>query len=139
MRLESVPTLPQNIPGLQGRVPDTFELVRAPFTARSGEIDVNPFSASAQGLNARGRAAINLPRQHLDATVNVETLGMTIPLIIRGPFDNISYSADPRFALDAASKLPAILQGKTSKSGTDPQRQDDMRGAGDLIRGLFGR
>lgn len=139
MRLESIPTLPQNIPGLQGRVPSTFELVRAPFTARSGEINVNPFSASAQGLNARGRAAISLPRQYLDSTVNVETLGMTIPLIIRGPFDDISYSADPRFALDAASKLPAILQGKTPKSGTDPQRQDDMRGAGDLIRGLFGR
>lgn len=139
MHLESMPTLPRNIPGLQGRVPETIDFVRAPFTARSGEITANPISAGAQGLGARGRAVISLPRRNLDAAINVETLGMTIPLIIRGPFDNISYYADPRFALDAASKLPAILQGKSKKNDSDPQRQDDMRGAGDLIRGLFGR
>ncbi|MEG6593181.1 AsmA-like C-terminal region-containing protein [Desulfovibrio sp. 1188_IL3213] len=139
MHLESMPTLPRNIPGLQGRVPETIDFVRAPFTARSGEITANPISAGAQGLSARGRAVISLPRRNLDAAINVETLGMTIPLIIRGPFDNISYYADPRFALDAASKLPAILQGKSKKNDSDPQRQDDMRGAGDLIRGLFGR
>ena len=140
MRLESIPTLPPNIPGLQGRIPDTFDLVRAPFTARAGEINANPVSASAQGLNARGQASISLPRQYLDAKVSVETLGMTIPLIIRGPFSNISYSADPRFALDAASKLPDILQGKSKKNSTaTPQRQDETHGPGGLIRGLFGR
>ncbi len=140
MRMESMPTLPLNIPGFQGRLPDTFDLVRAPFTARAGEINANPVSASAQGLNARGRANINLPRQYLDATVSVETLGMTIPLVIRGPFDNISYAADPRFALDAASKLPDILQGKSKKDSTNtPQRRDETRSPGGLIRGLFGR
>lgn len=139
MHMESMPTLPRNIPGLQGRVPETIDVVRIPFTARSGEITANPVSAGAQGLSARGRGVISLPRRNLDATINVETLGMTIPLIIRGPFDNIAYYADPRFALDVASKLPAILQGKSKKNDSDPQRQDDMRGAGDLIRGLFGR
>ena len=145
MHLESMPTLPANVPGLPKKtLPDTFDLVRAPFTAKNGEISASPITVSSSSLNARGQAKISLPRQNLDATANVETLGMTIPVIVKGPFSNISYSVDPKFALDMAKKLPELLQ-NTGKNAGDSAKgagtllQDGARGAEGLVRGLFGK
>ena len=145
MHLESMPTLPANVPGITGKpLPDTFDLVRVPFTARNGEINASPITVSSSGLNARGQARISLPRQNVDATANVETLGMTVPVIVKGPFSNISYSVDPRFALDMAKKLPGLLQdtGKNagdSAKGAGTLLQNGARGAEGLVRGLFGK
>ncbi|MFT4301240.1 MAG: AsmA family protein [Desulfovibrio sp.] len=145
MHLESMPALPANVPGITGKpLPDTFDLVRVPFTAKNGEINASPITVSSSGLNARGQAKISLPRQNVEATANVETLGMTVPVIVKGPFSNISYSVDPRFALDIAKKLPGLLQdtGKNagdSAKGAGTLLQNGARGAEGLVRGLFGK
>ena len=145
MHLESMPALPANVPGITGKpLPDTFDLVHVPFTAKNGEISASPITVSSSGLNARGQAKISLPRQNLEATANVETLGMTVPVIVKGPFSNISYSVDPRFALDMAKKLPGLLQdtGKNagdSAKGAGTLLQNGARGAEGLVRGLFGK
>ncbi|OXS27689.1 MAG: hypothetical protein BCS36_11625 [Desulfovibrio sp. MES5] len=127
MRLKSLPTLPANVPGIVGKpVPDTFDLARAPFAVKNGNIHASPVTVSATGLSARGQAKVSLPRQYLEASGTVETLGMSVPVIARGPFSNIAYSLDPRFAQGKGKKLPDLLQ-------------DGIRGAEGLVRGLFGK
>ena len=126
MRLKSLPTLPANVPGIVGKpVPDVFDLARAPFTVKNGVIHASPVTVSATGLSARGQAKVSLPRQYLEASATVETLGISVPVIAKGPFTNIGYSLDPRFAQGKSKKLPDLLQ-------------DGIRGAEGFVRDLFG-
>ena len=126
MRLKSLPTLPANVPGIVGKpVPNVFDLARAPFTVKNGVIHASPVTVSATGLSARGQAKVSLPRQYLEASATVETLGMSVPVIAKGPFSNIGYSLDPRFAQGKSKKLPELLQ-------------DGIRGAEGFVRDLFG-
>ena len=122
---KSIPSLP----GKGGALPDRFDLARAAFTARNGEIDVTPITVTSASLNAAGKAHISLPRQYLDASISIKALGLTIPVIAKGPLNDISYGVDSRF-LDAAKNLPGNLL-KTGK---------EAGGAtGDRIRGILGR
>ena len=151
MHLEAMSALPQNVPGLTGKkgaVPDRFDLVRVPFTARNGEVTAQPITVSSAGLNASGRALASLPREYLDATADIKTLGMTIPVVAKGPFSNISYGVDPKFALDMARKLPgALLDGgkaaggatRNGAEGAGGVMKKGLEGAGGLMRGLFGK
>lgn len=126
MRLKSLPTLPANVPGIVGKpVPDSFDSARAHFTVKKGDIHARPITVSATGFSARGQAKISLPRQYLEASATVETLGMSVPVIARGPFSHIAYSLDPRFARGKGNTLPDLLQ-------------NGIRGAEGLVRGLFG-
>ena len=115
-----------NVPGIVGKpVPDVFDLARAPFTVKNGDIHASPVTVSATGLSARGQAKVSLPRQYLEASATVETLGISVPVIAKGPFTNIGYSLDPRFAQGKSKKLPDLLQ-------------DGIRGAEGFVRDLFG-
>lgn len=104
--------------------------------------------ASADGLNANGQATASLPRRHLHATADVHTLGLTIPVTVDGPFDNLSYTVDPRFLERMAAGLPgALLNGgaQAGKTAGDAAREagsaidKTVRGAGGLVRGILGR
>lgn len=146
MQLSAMSALPGNVPGLtdkRGAVPDRFDLVRVPFTARNGEITAQPVTVTSAGLNARGRAQASLPRQYFSATGDIKTLGMNIPVVARGPFNDISYGVDPKFALDVARKLPDLLnRGRAGDGAAEETRQDAPRGADavrGLMKGLFGR
>lgn len=143
LSLAAMSALPKNVPGLTGKhgsVPSRFDLVRAPFTIRNGEIAAQPITVTAPGFNALGRARASLPRQYLDATGDIKTLGMTIPVIAKGPFSDISYGVDPKFALDLAKKLPGLLRDAgQGRRDVDGALQEGLRGAGGLMKGLFGR
>lgn len=87
MHLAAMSALPMNVPGLTGKkgvAPDRFDLVRVPFTARNGDVTAQPVTIASAGLNASGRAQASLSRQYLDATAEIKTLGMTIPVVVRG-------------------------------------------------------
>lgn len=129
------------ITGKEGALPDRFDLARAPFTMRDGELTAAPVSITSSGLTAAGRAQISIPQQRIEAAMDVKTLGMTIPVIIKGPLGNASYSIDPRFALDMAKKLPGALidTGKNTGEGAGGLLQQGAKGAGGIIRGLLGR
>ncbi|WP_165065411.1 AsmA family protein [Desulfovibrio sp. ZJ200] len=143
LSLAAMSALPKNVPGLtgkEGRMPSRFDLVRVPFTARNGEIAAQPITVSATGFNAVGQARASLPRQYLDAAADIKTLGMTIPVMAKGPFSDIAYGVDPKFALDLAKKLPGILRNTGKESGNaGGALQEGLRGAGGLVKGLLGR
>ena len=123
--------------GKGGALPDRFDLARAPFTAKDGEINSTPITVVSPSLNAAGKARISLPRQHIDAAMDIKTLGMTIPVTAKGPLSDISYGVDPKFALDMAKKLPGALLDTGKQAGG--VTKDATKGAGGLLRGILGR
>ncbi|WP_022656389.1 AsmA family protein [uncultured Desulfovibrio sp.] len=140
MHLAAMSALPKNVPGLTGKkgaVPDRFDLVRVPFTVRNGDVTAQPVTVSSAGLNASGRAQVSLPRKYMDAAADIKTLGMTIPVVAKGPFSDISYGVDPKFALDMAKKLLSAPQ--DGAQGVGGAMKKGLESRGGLVRGLFGK
>lgn len=148
LHLQALSALPRDIPGVSGAIPNRIARVQVPFVIRQGEVTSKPIVASADTLNANGQATASLPRKRLHATADVRTLGLTIPVIIDGPFDNLSYTVDPRFLARMATGLPgALLEGGTQAGkaagetarGAGNALDKTVRGAGGLVRGILGR
>lgn len=148
MHVPALTSLLHSVPGLKGAVSDTFEQVHVPFVLRKGEADMDPMTATSPKLQARGQAHASLPRQHLKGTATITTLGLNIPVNYEGPFDNLSFSLDSRFALDAVKGLGSnLLEGGRKAGGAagDTAREAGsgiggaVRDAGGAIRGLLGR
>lgn len=148
MHIPALTSLLHSVPGLKGAVSDTFEQVHVPFVLRKGEADLAPMTATSPKLQAKGQAHASLPRQHLKGTATITTLGLNIPVNYEGPFDNLSFSLDSKFALDAVKGLGNnLLEGgkKAGSAAGDTARDAGssiggaVRGAGGAIRGLLGR
>ncbi len=140
LHVPAMAELSKSIPSLTGKagpLPDRFDLARAPFTARDGEINASPITVTSATLNAAGKARISLPKQYLDAALDIKTMGLTIPVTAKGPLSDISCGVDPRFALDMAKNLPGALL-KTGKEAGSTTK-DAAKGAEGLVRGILGR
>ena len=148
LRIQALTALLKDVPGLAEAVPDRIDRVQVPFVIKNGEVTSRPFTASSPKLNAGGQATASLPRKQLQATADVRLLGMTVPVIVQGPFDKLSYSIDPRFLARMAAGLPGALleggesvgksAGETAKGAGDALG-NTVRGAGGLVKGLLGR
>ncbi|HJA79801.1 MAG TPA: AsmA family protein [Candidatus Desulfovibrio intestinavium] len=148
IRIQALSAVLRDVPGLGEAVPERIDRVQVPFVIKNGEVTSRPFAATSAKLNAKGQAAASLPRKHLHATADVNTLGMTVPVIVQGPFSNLSYSVDPRFLARMAAGLPdALLEGGESAGksageaakGAGNALGNTVRGAGGLVKGLLGR
>lgn len=148
MHVPALASLLHSVPGLKGAVSDTFEQVHVPFVLRKGEADMDPMTATSPKLQARGQAHASLPRQHLKGTATITTLGLNIPVNYEGPFDDLAFSLDSKFALDAVKGLGGnLLEGgkKAGSAAGDTARGAGssiggaVRDAGGAIRGLLGR
>ena len=140
LHVPAMADLGKSLPMLAGKggpLPDRFDLARAPFTAKDGEINAAPITVASPSLNASGKARISLPRQNIDAAMDIKTLGLTIPVTAKGPLSDISYGVDPKFALDMAKKLPGALLDTGKQAGG--AAKDASKGAGGLLRGILGR
>ena len=132
-------------------VPERIATARAPFTARKGEIAARPVTVTADGLSARGDLRANLPREFLEGTATVTTMGLNIPLTFKGPFSDVSVGVDPKFALELGRRLgtaPGALGRGARDLGTAGAAgagkaggavREGLGNAGGLVRGLFGR
>ena len=140
LHVPAMAELGKSLPMLAGKggpLPDRFDLTRAPFTAKNGEINAAPITVTSPSLNAAGKARISLPRQNIDAAMDIKTLGLTIPVTAKGPLSDISYGVDPKFALDMAKSLPGALINTGKQAGGTTK--DAAKGAGGLVRGILGR
>ena len=140
LHVPAMAELGKSLPPLAGKggpLPDRFDLARAPFTAKNGEINAAPITVTSSSLNAAGKARISLPRQNIDAAMDIKTLGLTIPVTAKGPLSDISYGVDPKFALDMAKSLPGALINTGKQAGGTTK--DAAKGAGGLVRGILGR
>jgi AsmA protein len=136
VRVAALSSLPQTIPGISA-LSAPLQLVRVPFAARNGEVTAQPVTVTSQGIDAKGRALASLPKEHLDATASVRLLGLNLPVYAKGPFSNLSYGLDPKFTLPGIKSASDALSGAGKAAGDTVKK--GKRGAGGLVKGLFGR
>lgn len=143
--LQQLPAIPGIAPIV---VPARIDSVHAPFTVRNGEVVAQPIEVASATLSAAGRAQASLPRQYLHLVANVTTHGVTVPLIVQGPFNNIQVGLDPKFALELTKQgAGALLDGgqgaaglvRDGAQGAGSPAKKALEGAGGLVRGLFKR
>lgn len=142
--LNGVSVLPKGTP-VQGGIPSHFEKLYVPFTAQRGIVTINGMTLAGKGLSADGKGVVRLPQDNMDMTANVNVLGTQIPVVVSGPFANLSYGVDPKWAARMAIKAGgALLEGGMkagggAKGAAGSAVEGAAKGAGGLIKGLMGR
>lgn len=134
--LKGVSLLPKTVP-VQGGVPTHFDRLYVPFTAQKGVVTISGMTLMGAGLNAQGKGVVRLPQETVNMTANVGVLGTQIPVTVSGPFSNLSYGVDPKWAARTAFKAGEVLLQGGKKTGGGAL--DVVEGAGGLVKGLFGR
>lgn len=134
--LKNVSLLPKAVP-VSGGVPTHFDRLSVPFTAQKGVVTISNMTLVGAGLNAQGKGVVRLPQETVNMTANVGVLGTQIPVTVSGPFTNLSYGVDPKWAARSALKAGEILLQGGKKTGGGAL--DVVEGAGGLVKGLFGR
>lgn len=144
LRLAELAKITAEHPVLGKALPERFELVRLPLEAKQGEIISRPITITSSKINGTGQASASLPRQYLHVSADVHALGMTIPLIVKGPFSQISCSVDPRFLGNLTKGLTNALKqsgesGGRATGSAAKAVEGAACGVGSLLRGVMSR
>lgn len=116
------------------------------FTLTDGIAATEDFHLLAPLLRVTGKGTVNLPSKRVDmrlaprlvaslegqGTVNSDLDGITVPVRVRGPFDNLSWTPDLSSAAKAALKDPKKAREQLEKLKT-------KEGAKGLLNGLLGK
>ncbi|MFV3128059.1 AsmA family protein [Niveispirillum sp. KHB5.9] len=116
------------------------------FTLTDGIAATEDFHLLAPLLRVTGKGNVNLPSKRVDmrlapklvaslegqGTSKVEADGITVPVRVRGPFDNLSYTPDLSSAAKAALKDPKKAQEQIEKL----KSKDGVKG---LLQGVLGK
>lgn len=116
------------------------------FILTDGIAATEDFHLLAPLLRVTGKGNVNLPSKRVDmrlsprlvgslegqGTTRIDVDGITVPVRVRGPFDNLSWTPDLSSAAKAALKDPKKAQEQLEKLKT-------KEGAKDLLKGLLGR
>lgn len=82
---------------LLGRIgkhlPHSLDSIKIAFTARDGVADFGQIQAAGPDFRCDGDAKADLARESLDARLIVKTPALELPLVFRGPFDDIGFAA----------------------------------------------
>lgn len=137
--LNGFSVLPRNVSGLfTGTATGThFDALQAPFTVKSGIMSISPLTLRAPALTAKGQATIDLPRESLNCAADIHLPGMTVPVVVSGPFSHLSYGLNPRKTRETLIKIPGGVLPPGQNSGNSNSR-DPVRALGGVVRGLFG-
>jgi uncharacterized protein involved in outer membrane biogenesis len=80
------------------RIPNRFDSLHSPFVITSGVLNAKPIMLKATGLEGKGQALIDLPKEYCRAHGTLEWSGLAIPLQAIGPFGAITIRVDPNFS-----------------------------------------
>jgi len=115
------------------------------FTLTDGIAATEDFHMLAPLLRVTGKGNVNLPSKRVDmrltpklvgslegqGTTRVDVDGITVPVSVRGPFDNLSWTPDLSSSVKAALKDP-----KKAQDALDKLKSKE--GAKGLLKGLLG-
>lgn len=116
------------------------------FTLTDGIAATEDFHLLAPLLRVTGKGNVNLPSKRVDmrlspklvgslegqGTTRVDVDGITVPVRVRGPFDNLSWTPDLSSSVKAALKDP-----KKAQDALDKLKTKD--GAKNVLKGLLGK
>jgi AsmA protein len=113
-----------------------FAALDGSFTVAGGIIRNDDLTLKAPVLQVRGAGMIDLPHRSMDYRVEPDvstgSRDISVPVVIRGPWDKLSYQPDVQGLLtkNAGKLLQGVIGGKNSNTTKSP---------GSLLQGLFGK
>jgi AsmA protein len=112
--------------GLLGSGQETqFTTLNATYVITNGILKNDDLQVAIPSMPMSGAGTVDLPQRHVDYRLTPKLAGLSVPIAITGPWDNLSYHPD----LTALAKDPAkLLQGVAKAPG----------GATNALQGLFG-
>jgi AsmA protein len=146
--LNGVSILPKNAPAAPGGAPANFEQLTVPFTATNGIVKLAPVSLRSPSLGAKGQGVVRLPQRDVNFSADISLLRMTVPVLVSGPFSDLSYGLDGKRALEGLVKAPGArldaaedlgAAGARKAGATGKKTRDATRGAKKTLKGIFGR
>jgi AsmA protein len=113
--------------GLLGSGQETqFTTLNATYVITNGILKNDDLQVAIPELPMSGAGTVDLPQRHVDYHLTPKVAGLSVPIAITGPWDDLSYRPD----LAALAKDPGKLLQGVAKTPV---------GAGNVLQGLFGR
>lgn len=120
-----------------------FSTLNATFTITNGIAKNGDLDLEGPGLRAKGAGTIDLPQRRVDYKVTPDVVGLGVPVLVQGPWDDLSYRPDLAGMLKggvggAAGALKSIvpLPGGGSQSGGSSSGGSSS-GPGSVLDKLF--
>jgi AsmA protein len=112
--------------GLLGSGQETqFTTLNATYVITNGILKNDDLQVAIPELPMSGAGTVDLPQRHVDYHLTPKVAGLSVPIAITGPWDDLSYRPD----LAALAKDPGKLLQGVAKTPA---------GAGNVLQGLFG-
>jgi AsmA protein len=105
-----------------------FSHLTGTWTMTNGMMHNNDLVMESPGLKAAGAGTVDLPTKNVDYKVTPQVVGLSVPVLIKGPWDNLSYVPD----------LAGIVQGLPGAvvGGAANVVKGGVGGVGDVVKGV---
>jgi AsmA protein len=105
-----------------------FSHLTGTWTMSNGIMHNNDLVMESPGLKAAGAGTVDLPTRTVDYKVTPQVVGLSVPVLIKGPWDNLSYLPD----------LAGIVQGLPGAvvGGAANVVKGGVGGVGDVVKGV---
>jgi len=106
-----------------------FSHLTGTWTMTNGLMKNNDLVLDSPGLKAGGAGTVDLPTRNVDYKVTPQVAGLSVPVLIKGPWDNLSYTPD----------LAGIIQGLPGAvvGGAANVVKGGVGGVGDVVKGVI--
>ena len=140
-------------PGAKVAQKTDFAELGGTYTISRGLLTNNDLSLKSPLLRVAGKGTVHLPQRTVNYRVEPKVVasskgqggdskasGIMVPVIVTGPWDNLSYRPDLAGVLENVAKDPkkaldSLKNLVPGKGATDPGKSDPV----DRLKGLFGR
>ena len=136
-----------------------FAELSGSFTIQNGRLNNQDLNLQAPALRVAGSGTVDLPAKQVDYRIDpkaaatlegqgseTDVAGLLVPVVVTGPFDDLSYKPDLSGVIDQAIKDPKALKkqvkqqiediGKSGKDLKEQLKSLDKDNAKDLLEGL---
>ncbi|HXP74213.1 MAG TPA: AsmA family protein [Stellaceae bacterium] len=105
-----------------------FSHLTGSWTMTNGIMKNNDLVMDSPGLKAAGAGTVDLPTRTVDYKVTPQVVGLSVPVLIKGPWDNLSYVPD----------LAGVVQGVAGGvvGGAANVVKGGVGGVGDAVKGI---
>lgn len=86
--------------------PDQVDKLTAKWAVSAGIAAFKPISLQAGSLKVEGNAVANLLQERLDGNLQFDLFGMKLPVIFKGPFNDVSWHVGSNFFKELKKLIP---------------------------------
>ncbi|HTZ77595.1 MAG TPA: AsmA family protein [Stellaceae bacterium] len=121
-----------------------FTHLSGTYTMASGIMHNSDLVLEGPGLSAAGAGTVDLPQQSVDYKVTPKVAGLGVPVLIKGPWNNLTYLPDVAGIVKggvggAADLLKNVVPGAGQSSGSSGSGSSSSGGLPNPLKNLFGK